>query len=75
MLHSTYVGPVGMCVISIAHLWDSMPDRMSQLGETSAQALAVSVSSVVFGALHAVTPLNFFWATAVRQAQQHAAVV
>ncbi len=25
---------------------------------------AVSVTSVVFGALHAVTPLYFFWATA-----------
>ena len=39
---------------------------MPQLGDTGAQALAVTVSSIVFGALHAVTPLYFVWATLVR---------
>ncbi len=36
----------------------------AQLGELGGQLAAVSVTSVVFGALHAVTPLYFFWATA-----------
>ena len=35
-----------------------------QLGEVGAQSAAVGVTSVVFGALHAITPLYFFWATA-----------
>ena len=35
-----------------------------QLGDVAAQTAAVSATSVVFGALHAVTPLYFIVATA-----------
>ncbi len=53
-------------IVSIAYCLETMPDCALQLGDVGAEALAVTVSSIGFGALHAVTPLYFVWATLVR---------